>query len=126
LGGRSRDTPDDARVKERIVVLLDTRGSSGSQHETARRTPEGGVLIEGQDLGSGVAMAFGAGNTEYEWSYRIAPSDVPAAAAALGGQPGDDLLDVMGHWASTGRGPELARVLRQAGVPMEFWSRVGN
>ncbi len=125
--------PDDATTDPRAldsrlasVVLRDERDAGGVRHLGAVRRPDGGVLIEGQDLGSGVEGVFGAGLTEYEWTWAIGPDAVPAAVAALGGREGDDPLRLLAAWFSTHGRMDPGPDLRAAGVPIEFWSRVGD
>lgn len=106
------------------VVLRDTRDSGGTRHLEARRRPDGGLVVEGQDLGPGVRALFDAG--EYEWTWTLEAADVPAAAAALGGAPGDDPLAVVSAWAAANPGRDPGSALRDAGVPIGFWSRIGD
>ncbi len=113
-------------MTDRKVVLRDQSGKGFSRSETARYTAEGGVVIEGQDLGPGVEGVFGEGYYEYEWASAIVPSALPDAVAALGGQPGEDLLDVMERWVAAGTGTDVEQTLKSAGVPIAFWSRVGD
>ncbi len=115
----------DARGSEQ-VVLRDLTDAGGRRFLEARRREDGGITILGQDLGSGVESAFGEGLTEYEWGWQIAPKDVPAAIAALGGHPGDDPLRVMANWHAAHGGEDPGSHLKDAGVPIAFWSRVGD
>lgn len=82
--------PSDGRAANpgggRRLVLRSTRTGRDVRHLEATLAPDGAVLIEGQDLGPAVERIWGEGLTEYEWAWRIAPADVPAAVAAIGGQ----------------------------------------
>ena len=78
------------------------------------------------DLGSGVDRAFGAGNREYDWAWSIGPEAVPAMIAALGGDDGDDPLLLLKAWHDASGSMDPGSHLRKAGVPVEFWSRVGD
>ncbi|MBM7791002.1 hypothetical protein [Tenggerimyces flavus] len=85
-------------------------------HVWASATDDRGFVIEGQDLGR-------PGMVEYEYSLRVAPADVPRVVAALGGQPGDDVLDLLER-----EGELLVRAgestwLKSLGLEPEFWSR---
>lgn len=110
--------------RDDLVILRATKGPDGTRHLEARRRPDGGLVVEGQDLGPGVRALFGAG--EYEWTWTVEPADVPAAAAALGGVPGADPLAVVGVWAAAHPGSDPGSALRDAGVPIGFWSRIGD
>jgi hypothetical protein len=108
------------------VDLLDKRGPACWRSLSARRRDDGGVVIEGQDLGQGVEDAFGTGNREYEWAWSIAPEAIPAAVRALGGSSDDDLLRRLRSWSVGRPGKDPGSFLKEAGVPMEFWNRIGD
>jgi len=58
-------------------VTLQSDRSEHDRHRTwASLHADGGLTIEGQDLGSGVEEFWGAGNTEYEWAESIQSQDV--------------------------------------------------
>lgn len=82
----------------------------------ASATDDGGFVIEGQDLGR-------PGMVEYEYSLRVAAAGVPRVVEALGGQPGDDVLELLER-----NGEELVRRgestwLKSLGLEPELWSR---
>jgi hypothetical protein len=108
------------------IVIRSQRDADGIRHLEATRRADGGILIEGQDLGPGVERIFGAGLTEYEWSWAIEPDAVPAAVAALDGIEGDDPLRLLAVWSAAHAGIDPGSRLREAGVPIEFWSRIGD
>ena len=108
------------------VVLRDLRDDRGTRHLSASRDPDGRIRIDGHDLGRGVEDAFGAGLSEYEWSWVIEPEAVPAAVAALDGRDGDDPLKLLVAWSAAHGGADPGSHLRDAGVPISFWNRVGD
>lgn len=108
------------------IVLRETRDATGVRYLEVRREPNGAVVIEGQDLGDGVEAVFGEGVREYEWWWRLAPEDTVVAAETLGGEPGEDLLQVVARWFTAGGGHDPGSHLREAGVPIAFDSRVGD
>jgi hypothetical protein len=110
----------------RRLILRTARTGRDVRHLEATLASDGAVLIEGQDLGPAVERIWGEGLTEYEWAWRIAPADVPAAVAALGGSPGDDPLRLLATWMEQHQGMDPGIGVREAGVPIEFWSRVGD
>lgn len=118
---------DGARARPLTrVVLRDQRDSDGFQGLRASRGPDGGIRIDGHDLGSGVEGVFGAGLSEYEWSWAIEPDAVPAAIAALDGREGDDLLRLLAAWSAAHVGADPGSHLQEAGVPIAFWNRIGD
>lgn len=108
------------------VVLRNLRDAGGTRSLTARRGENGAILIEGQDLGRGVEAAFGPGLYEYEWAWTIGPDAFPAAIEALGGNEGDDLLRLLAAWSAGHGGADPGSHCKDAGVPIDFWSRVGD
>lgn len=108
------------------VVLRDQHDADGSRYLDATLGADGRLLIEGQDLGAGVERIFGEGIREYEWSWTIRPASVPAAVAALDGAPGEPPLAAIARWSAAHEGADPGKVLKEAGVPVEFWSRRGD
>jgi hypothetical protein len=115
----------DARESGR-VVLHDLRDNHGTRHLSAWAAPDGSIVIEGHDLGRGVGDAFGPGLTEYEWAWTITPDHVPAAVEALGGQGVDDILRLLEVWAANNVGRDPGTYVKDSGVPIAFWNRVGD
>jgi hypothetical protein len=116
------DEPD----RPRSVILRNQHDAQGTRHLDATLTEDGSIVIEGWDLGAGVEAVWGEGLREYEWAWTVAPGDVPAAVAALGGAEGDDPLALLGAWLRGHRGRDPGSHLRDAGILVEFWSRVGD
>jgi hypothetical protein len=108
------------------VTLREQRNADGFRRLSVARRPDGGVFIEGHDLGAGVERAFGVGLSECEWAWVVAPDAVPALVAALGGREGDDPLRTLASWSAAHDGADPGPQLRAAGVPLEFWNRVGD
>jgi hypothetical protein len=108
------------------VVLREQRDADGSRRLEAAWREGVGIVIEGQDLGPGVERIWGEGNDEYEWVWAIGPEAIPAMIAALGGTERDDPLVLLKTWYDAGGGMDPGIHLREAGVALEFWSRVGD
>lgn len=108
------------------IVLRDHHDRDGSRFLGATRREDGGVVIEGQDLGSGVEAAWGEGLREYEWLWTIDPDAIASMVLALGGRDGDDPLAVLADWVARNPHRDPGNHLREAGVPIAFWSRVGD
>jgi hypothetical protein len=105
--------------------LRDVRDDRGTRYLAARRREDGGIVIEGHDLGRGVE-AFGPGLSEYEWVWTIEPGAVPAAIVALGGHEGNDPLQLLLGWSTDRGDPDPGTHLREAGVTIAFWSHLGD
>lgn len=102
----------------RKVVLRAERHDADSRYLWAWVDTDGRLIIEGQDLGPGTALASSDG--EYEWVQKIAAADVPRLVELLGGAPGTDVLDLLED-RYTGRGSyELERLLREGDIPVEL------
>lgn len=86
---------------------------------------DGRMDLSGQDLGSGVSEFWGEDFDEYEWSWTLQRSGVPALFDAL--RVDVDSADAVLELAVKLRaiGPVAAQKhFQDAGA--EFWSRVGN
>ena len=114
-------TPD-----ERRLVIWRGRDHNGSRLLEAILLADGSLRIEGQDLGAAVTAAFGNDFREYEFDWSVAAADVPHVMQALGGSPGDDPLELIQRWTQASRGRDPGQFLRDAGVELRFWSRIGD
>lgn len=86
-------------------------------------TDDGSLVIKGQDLRA--EGFFGSGNSEYEYALTVAVEDVQRIVAALGGRPGDDVLELL-----RANGDDLITTgemtwLRAIGIEPRFWSHLG-
>jgi hypothetical protein len=79
----------------RRVILRDTRNERGTQFESAQLDDDGTLRVTGHHTGLGVSEFFGDAITSYDWTYVIAPDRVGALLTMLGGQAGDDVLDLL-------------------------------
>ncbi|CAN5580223.1 hypothetical protein BH23CHL7_BH23CHL7_15900 [soil metagenome] len=86
---------------------------------------DGRLRIEGQDLGRGVAI-FGDGLSEYEWAWIVAAADVPRIAELLGSPQGVDPVAAIRQWVHESNGGDPGLALRESGLTLEFWSRLGD
>lgn len=118
--------PPTPKREPPTITLREVRDDGGWRSLRASLRPDGGLAIDGHDLGPGVEAVLGAGTTEYEWTWSVEPSAVQAVVTALGGEPGDDVLAVLAHWALTADGADPGRALRDAGIPIGFWNRAGD
>jgi hypothetical protein len=115
-----------------MVVLRDIRDAHGTRFLEARLESDGTLVIEGQDLGDGVAEVFGEGLREYEWTWRVAPGDVPVLAERVATRleaPADlgilPLLFLLYDPLSRGSLEEFVGPDRDR-IPAAFWSRIGD
>lgn len=109
-----------------FVVLRDQHDADGTRRLEAESRMGGAIVIEGRDVGPGVARFWGEGNDHYAWEWAIDAEAIPAMIAALGGAPGDDPLALLKAWYDAGTGRDPGIDLYEAGVPIEKWSSVGD
>jgi hypothetical protein len=107
------------------VVLRDQEDSDGIRYLDATIDKAGRLVIEGQDVGAGVERAFGEGYREYEWRWTVPVTEIPAAVATLGGEPGEPALAVAARWIDA-HGTDPGVALKAARIRLEFWSRLGD
>ncbi len=95
----------------------------GSQHLEASLLSTGDLVIEGQDLGQDLPIHGLIGVTEYEYAWSIPASDIDSLFAALGGQPGDDILTLLLDRFPEQPGGKLNSFFEEHGITAPFWSR---
>jgi hypothetical protein len=105
-------------MTSKSIVLRNTR----NRHLKASINAKGGLVIEGQDLGSEVEGIFGYG--EYEWAWTINASDCDRLLAALGAK--SDLQAALGERFSGTRAAGLQSFLESEGIEFEAWGRIGD
>jgi hypothetical protein len=102
-----------------VLVLRDEKTPTDIRRLTVEAR-DGGIHIEGWDLGDGVGA-----DREYEWTIDIAARDVPALVIALGGASGDDALDAISRTCAADAN-HLQRVIVDAKIPHAWWHRLGD
>jgi hypothetical protein len=89
----------------------------------ATMADDGALVISGQDLRA--ESFFGSGSAEYEYALTVDADGVRRIIAALGGQAGDDVLELL-----RANGDNLVTTgemtwLRAIGIEPKFWSHLG-
>jgi len=107
----------------RTLVVQNMRDERGWLLRELHADEDGTLVIEGQDLGSGVSDFWGDGLTEYEFTRTLSPVAVAALRLSLG--IGDaPVLEALGsRFETTGA---LEQYLEAHGIESSFWSRVGD
>ena len=108
------------------VVLMSERSERSSRHLGARLTEKGDLIIEGQDLGTGVERFWGDGLSEYEWTIIVRAAHVPQLFPALAGTRGEDILSLLKARYSEDKRYASKTFLDGCAIPNEFWNRVGK
>ena len=109
-------------TRERVVTLRDERQGEDTRHLWAYVDGEGRLHVDGHDLGPATAPVSSDG--EYEYFKTVAAADVPHVVALLGGEPGDDVLDLLERDWTDQRSYELEARLRDSAIPVALrtWS----
>lgn len=110
---------------EKQIMLFQSRDDRGTRSIWVTRLADGRLKIEGQDLGPSVAV-FGEDFTEYEWDWFVAAADVPRIATILGRSADADPIASLRSWVSASGGRDPGQQLKDAGLELEFWSRIGD
>ena len=106
------------------ITLYRTDDEKGFRTASARLAEDGGLVINGQDLGSSVEGFFGC--FEYEYSLAVEAAEVDRCVEVLGGDAGMGLLEVLQGWVARGAGQEAQLMLSKAGLTRCVWSRTGD
>lgn len=104
------------------VVITNVHDSKGTMLRVVRLTDDGGLMIEGHDLGGGVEQFFGA--YEYEFKKQFSSDAVARLRDLLGLESDDELLPTIKEQFTYT--DDLEEFLRDNGIDGKFWSRVGN
>lgn len=103
----------------RTVTLRQVEDAGGVRNLQAT-IDDSGLVIAGHDLGPGVQDTLGA--AEYEWARTIATEHLDTLQAHLGGP----ILDVLQAEYADDNAVHLDRMLEESGVPIGYWSRIGD
>jgi hypothetical protein len=99
------------------VILRIERDGPDSRHLEAYLDEEGNLHLDGHDLGPKTAPVSDDG--EYEWFEKVAAADLPRLIELLGGQPGEDILDLL-HRRYTGAAAyDFTEALYSSGIRIE-------
>ena len=104
------------------IVLRDEKTERDSRKLTVY-DHEGGVRLDGWDLGDLVEQCHG--DREYEWLVDVSARDVPALVAALGGAPDEDVFEVIRRTCAADP-DRLFRVIVDRNIPHAWWHRLGD
>ena len=104
----------------RRIILRDEHTGPDHRSLSVHLDDAGNLQIEGHDIGPAVARYFG--EDEYEWFITVAAEHLPAAITALGGQPADDILQLLHRDWSGPQSANLEQTLRTANIPIDFHS----
>src|SRR5512132_105883 len=110
---------------ERTILLFQSKDDRGTRSIWATTLADGRLKLEGQDLGPSVSV-FGEGLNEYEWDWTVAAADVPLLPEYFGGELGNDPIPLIRHWVTQGNGRDPGQHLKDAGLELGFWSRLGE
>ncbi|MBI2780956.1 MAG: hypothetical protein HYX55_04040 [Chloroflexi bacterium] len=110
---------------ERTILPFQSKDDRGTRSMWATTLSDGPLKLEGQDLGASVSF-FAEDLREYEWDWTVAAADVPLLAEHFGGKPGDDPIPLIRHWMQQADGRDPGQHLKDAGLEVQFWSRLGD
>src|SRR6185503_19330761 len=110
------------RRAARMLTLRSERDENGLHSLSLCFEENGDVKIEGQDLGPCVTAWFGEDYREYEWTITISAADASAYVRCLGGNPGDDVPELVRSCYNRDSDCVSTRFLGQHGIPNDLWS----
>jgi hypothetical protein len=110
---------------DRTLEIWHAKDDNGTRSISATLYNDGHLGIEGQDRGEAVKF-FGGNFSEYEFAWSASAPEVPKIVELLGGQPGDDPLALLKAWTIGRGGMDPGQFLKDGGVVIGFWSRLGD
>jgi hypothetical protein len=64
----------------------------------------------------------GSDSGDHEWRYKIRNSDLPELIGLLGGNPGDDIIDLLAQNSTGSRADEFERIVRDSDIEqVDYW-----
>jgi hypothetical protein len=110
------------RRKRRTLVMKNVTAEDDTMWRAVTLEADGGLSIEGHDLGRDVEQFFGC--REYEFARRLSRQETAVLRGLLGvKRRGDLLAAVAERFRAT---VELERFVQQHGIEGTFWSRTGD
>jgi hypothetical protein len=110
------------RRKRKTLVLNNVTGEDDTMWRAVSLEADGGLSIEGHDLGRDVEEFFGC--REYEFTRRLSRRETAALRQLLGVKRRGDLLAVVAERFATTA--DLERFMKDHGIEGTFWSRTGD
>ena len=104
------------------LILADVSNEDGTVWRAVHLTGSDELVIEGHDIGPGVASTFGC--SEYEFHRALSTPETAVLRRLLGITPDADLLATVGdHFGSTS---DLENFLKEHDIEGAFWNRIGD
>ena len=106
----------------RVINLRKTRDGAERHRIQASCSPDGTLIVTGIERGPHIEREYGAGKTDYEWTWTIAAADARTLADSLGCK---DVLDALKAGFSGDSFAGLAGYLGEARISWGSSERVG-
>lgn len=104
------------------LILADVSSEDGTRWEAVHLTGTDELVIEGHDLGPGVARFFGC--SEYEFQRSLSTRETAVLRGLLSITTDSDLLATVGD--RFGSVSDLETFLKKHDIEGVFWSRIGD
>ncbi|MET0863901.1 MAG: hypothetical protein ABWZ98_06165 [Nakamurella sp.] len=108
---------------KQTIAIRATNDEQGYTSRTISLDDDGSLVIEGQDLGSGVGDFWGGGFSEYEFARTIRREGVARLKELSGVGDANVLESLRDRFGST---RAMETFLEENGIESSFWSRVGD
>jgi hypothetical protein len=103
----------------RKIVLRDTQNGEDRRKLWAELKADGSFQITGLDLGPLSRNLTGDGS--YEWELTVSPEDVPRVVEVLGGESGEDVMEILAQRYTGAASSDVERLIRENGIPATFY-----
>jgi hypothetical protein len=121
MNAPDHDQRNAQRPARRTVVWRKERSETLSRNLEAYMNDED-LVIWGQDFGQTVITnSRRPDDDEYEWYKTISAADIPRLVHLLGGEPGDNVLDILEDRYSGEGSYRFEQLLRDSNFPAKFW-----
>ena len=82
--------------------------------------PDNNLKVSGDSFGPHPMPGSDSG--DHEWSYTISSSDLPKLIGLLGGDPTDDIIDLLSQYFTGTKADEFERIVRESDIKqVDYW-----
>ena len=104
----------------RYVQMRNERTESSGRTMSVSLDPDDNLEVSGDSYHPDPMPGSDSG--DHEWGYKIRHSDLPELIGLLGGNPGDDIIDLLAQNFTGSRADEFERVVRDSGIEqVDYW-----
>jgi hypothetical protein len=116
--GQMTETPEEPT--RRYVQMRNERTESSGRTMSVSLEPDDNLEVSGDSFHPDPMPGSDSG--DHEWRYKIRNSDLPELIGLLGGNPGDDIIDLLAQNFTGSKADEFERIVRDSDIEqVDYW-----